>query len=652
LTQSDLLIKLPLKRSTTWLDLPWGTEFVNTFLNVVKLGRHNIPGFLLIAFLASAGTAASLVEPWIYRAIIDDVAGVFIEPEPLIQVENFFSSIGRSAEHMSKSGERVFHRPLRSTHLKAPRRTLHPRTVPQAFATVIIGALFIILLRASSQAFKMWGDNHSARLSNELERGFILRTFRHVMRLPLSYFSARASGAISHQIDQSDRVAPIFAAVSQQIWPEVFALISVVVIIFLVNAQLAAVVLMVVPIYALVTWRMSRHLDTALERYYELWDEVSSRIQQAVAGIKTVQAHGTAEYEAWELERSANLAYETYLRRNQIQNRYSYLQDLLMSISKAAVLAIGGLKALQHQLTPGDVVLFLAYVDRVYEPIEGLTGLITSLQENTGSVRRAQGLLEIETASGENLPDFKPKYGEIVFDQVSFKYARNGQQVLDGISFRIQAGEKIGLVGPSGAGKTTLADLLAALNQPLQGDIRIDDQSLREVRPSSVRASVRSVAADGQLFRDSIAGNIRYGRLDARDEEVTEAAMLAGLGPVIERLPEGLKTMIGERGVELSMGERQRVLLARAFVARPAILILDEATANLDFQTEASVKEALGRLSHGRTTILIAHHKSMLTDVNRVLVLRNGHIEQDGNPNELVNSEGYFRDFMLSQENV
>jgi ATP-binding cassette, subfamily B, bacterial len=624
---------------------------VNTFFSVLRIGRKNISGFLVIAFLVSAGTAALLIEPWIYRAIIDDIAGVFIEPEPLVRVESFFESAGRSAEHWSKSGKRVFHAPLRPTHPQAPRRTLHPRTIPQAFATIIIGAVLIVGLRAMSQAFKMWGDNRSARLSNELERNFILRTFRHVLHLPLEYFSARASGAIAHQIDQSDRVAPIFSAISQQVWPEVFTLISVVVILFSVNHQLAIIVLLVVPVYALVTWRMSRHLDTALERYYELWDEVSSRIQQAVAGIKTVQSHGTAEHEARELERSANLAYETYLRRNKLQNRYTYVQDLLMSVSKAAVLAIGGFKALEHQLTPGDVVLFLAYVDRIYEPIEGLTALITSLQEQTGSVRRAQHLLELDPAPGEDLPALKPLQGEVEFANVSFNYEPNGRRILDGISFRLRAGERAGLVGPSGAGKTTLTDLLTALYRPVGGDIRVDGQSLQDVRPSSVRASIRSVAADGILFRDTIAANIRYGRLGASEEEIREAAHLAGLGHVLGRLPDGLLTKIGERGIELSMGERQRVLLARAFIARPAILILDEATANLDFQTEACVKEALGQLSQGRTTLLIAHRKSMLTDIDRVLVLRNGQIEQDGSPNNLLNVDGYFRDLMTSDEN-
>jgi ATP-binding cassette subfamily B protein len=623
---------------------------VRTLLNVLALGRRRIPGFLIVAALVSLGTAASLVEPWIYRAIIDDVAGVFVEPAPLARIESVVEGVGLSREHISGSGKRVFHAPLHRTHPEAPRRKLHPRTVPQAFATVIVGAILLVVLRAVAQGLKLWGDNRSARLSNELERDFILRTFRHVLRVPLGFFTSRASGAIAHQIDQSDQVAPIFGAVSQEIWPEVFAFFSVFAILFSVNRELAAVVLLVVPIYALVTWRMSRRLDTALDRYYELWDGVASRIQQAVAGIKTVQAHGTAEYEARELERAAGLAYETYLRRNRVQNGYTYLQGLLMAISKAAVLAIGGLKALQHQLTPGDVVLFLAYVDRVYEPIESLTGLVTSLQQNVGSVRRAQRLLDEPVTLGEDLPPLAPKDGAIEFDKVSFSYGRSARRVLDGLSFRLRPGERVALVGPSGAGKTTLTDLLVALYRPASGEIRVDGQSLSAVRPSSVRSFIRGVAADGLLFKGTITANIRYGRLEATDEEITDAAGLAGLGPVLERLPGGLDTLIGERGVELSVGERQRVLLARAFVARPTILILDEATANLDFQTEARVKEALERLSHGRTTLLIAHRKSMLTDVDRVLVLREGRIEQDGSPQELMAVDGYFRQLMAAGE--
>jgi ATP-binding cassette subfamily B protein len=295
-------------------------------------------------------------------------------------------------------------------------------------------------------------------------------------------------------------------------------------------------------------------------------------------------------------------------------------------------------------------VLFLAYIDRVYKPIEGLTGVYTTLQQHLGSVRRANRLLEEPPVPGEELPTFQSRDGEVEFEGVQFSYQDPGHPILDGISFRLRPGEKVGIVGPSGAGKTTLTDLLVALYRPQAGDIRVGGTSLKQVAPSTVRSAIRGVAADGTLFKGSIAENIRYGRLDASENELEEAAKLAGLGPAIQRLPDGIHTVIGEHGVALSVGERQRVLLARAFLATPTILILDEATSNLDFQTEERVKEALERLSYGRTTLLVAHRKSMLTNLDRVLVLRNGRIEQDGPPERLLEQDGYFREMMATQE--
>jgi ATP-binding cassette subfamily B protein len=621
---------------------------MNTAIRILLLGKNRVRGFLLVALLVSLGTATTLIEPWIYRAIIDDIAGVFVQSEPFIKVEGFISSTGSSLEHLEGSARRFFHAPLKPEQPGPKHRILHARSINQAFATVLLGAFFILLFRAIAQGLNMAGDNLSARLSNEIERNYILKTFKHVLRLPISFFNSRPSGTIAHQIDQSDQIAPIFSAFSQEVWPELFTLISIFVILFAVNWELAIIVLLVVPIYALVTWRMSSRLDSALERYYELWDSVSGKIQQAIAGIKTIQSQGTAAYESKKLEVSADNAYSTYLKRNRIQNFYSYLQDLLVSVSKACVLAFGGLKALQHQLTPGDVVLFITYVDRVYDPIKGLTALLTSLQQNMGSVRRAQKLLLQEVSPGEDRSAFLPGKGEIIFDNVTFSYNHGGRKILDGISFKINPSEKVALVGPSGAGKTTLSDLLMALYKPVSGEVFIDGQSLSKVRPSSVRACIRGVAAEGMLFQDSILENIRYGRPEATEAEVLEAAEFAGLVPVIARLHGGLNTLVGERGVELSLGERQRILLARAFLSKPLILILDEATANLDFKTEEHIKNAIDNLSLHRTSLIIAHRKSMLTNIDRILVLNEGHIEQDGKPEDLIKAEGYFRQMMMS----
>ncbi|HEX7978418.1 MAG TPA: ATP-binding cassette domain-containing protein, partial [Gemmatimonadaceae bacterium] len=225
-----------------------------------------------------------------------------------------------------------------------------------------------------------------------------------------------------------------------------------------------------------------------------------------------------------------------------------------------------------------------------------------------------------------------------------------GREVIRGVTFCVNPGEHVALIGPSGAGKTTLADLLMGLQQPKSGSIRLDGESLDRVDRGSIHLAVRAVAADETLFRATMRDNIRYGRFDATDDEIADAAERAGLGPLLTRLREGLETEIGEGGITLSAGERQRVLLARAFIARPRVLILDEATANLDYVTEASVKKALAVLGQGRTMITIAHRRAMLTDVDRVIVVRDGAIEQDGSPEELLRSGGFYADMIRWDE--
>lgn len=234
------------------------------------------------------------------------------------------------------------------------------------------------------------------------------------------------------------------------------------------------------------------------------------------------------------------------------------------------------------------------------------------------------------------------------FRDVDFQY-REGRPVLRGVTFSLLPSQVTALIGPSGAGKTTTADLLLQLYRPQRGTILVDGQDLAGVDLSQLRKQVALVSAEGTIFRDTLAQNIRYGRLDATDEEVRQAALQAGLGRALERLPLGLGTVLGERGHELSMGERQRVLLARAFVANPRILILDEATANLDFKTEAAVKQTLRELTQGRTTLIIAHRQSMLTEVDRVVALRDGRVIEEGPPQALFEQQGYFFQMMTAQ---
>jgi len=624
---------------------------VTELLRILALATGKGSRFVVVALLVSLGTGAALFEPWVYRAIVDDVAGVFVRHAALEAGAEEVERVLSGVEHLTESGGRIIKAPLRRYADSEHRRTLETRTRKEAVATVLLGALLLVLTRLLAEGLRIMGDNRAETLSNTIERDFIVRTFRHVMRLPLSYFARRPSGTVAHQIDQSDQIAPVFTDMAQEIWPDLFTLFAILGILVSVNLELALIALFAVPVYAFVTWRMTRRLETELDEYYEMWDGVSGRIQQAVAGIKTIRTHGTADYEVEQLDAASRDAYETYLARVCVQNRYTYVQEALIAVSKAGVVALGGVKALNHQLTPGDVVLFLSYLNLLYDPVQGLTELYTSLQQHVGSIRRARKILDVPEEPGADRPPLLAGPGTVEFDGVDFSYDPK-RPILDGVSFRIEAGQRVGLVGPSGAGKTTLTDLLVGLYTPQAGSIRVDGRALGDVSPSSLRSVIRGVAADGMLFRGTLRENVRYGRLDASEADVEEATRLAGLGSLLERLADGLETVVGERGVELSVGERQRVLLARAFVARPSILILDEATANLDFRTEETVKEALEMISRGRTTLVIAHRKSMLTHVERVLVLRGGRIEQDGPPDRLLAQPGYFRDMMTAQEGV
>jgi ATP-binding cassette, subfamily B, bacterial len=623
---------------------------VQTFLQILGLGRRRVGSFVVVALMVSFGTVATLCEPWIYRAIIDDIAGVFVPPRPVMKVESAVENAVRSVEHWSGALDRIFSVPMEPFDgTDAARRTLESKRPREAAATIILGAMLLVVIRLVAEGFKRLADNRATLLATELEQDFIIRTFTHVIHLPLGFFSKRASGSVARQIDQSDNVAPIFTAVAKELWPDLFRLLAILAIMLTVNYELALVATLTVVLYGAISWRLAGTIERDAERYYGLWDEVASRVQQAIAGIKTVRAHGTESYEAARVQDAAHEAYSTYRHRTRIENRYSYLQDCVISVSKACVLAVGGLKAIEHQLTPGDVVMFLAYLDRLFAPIEGLTGLYTTLQHHVVGVRRAHRLLEEPSGGDDGLPPLRVNGGHVRFENVCFAYNSN-HPVLEDVSFELKAGQRTALIGPSGAGKTTVADLLVALHRPQRGEIFIDDQKLSRLSPPSIRSAVRTVATDGTIFRTSIRDNIRYGRADASDDAICEAARLAGLGPVIERLSDGLDTIVGEQGVELSLGERQRILVARAFVASPSILILDEATANLDFRTEASIKRALEVVSRDRTTLIVAHRRSMLTCVDRVLVLRDGRIEQDGTPADLMNQTGYFRDMMAASD--
>ncbi|HLZ88624.1 MAG TPA: ABC transporter ATP-binding protein, partial [Puia sp.] len=370
------------------------------------------------------------------------------------------------------------------------------------------------------------------------------------------------------------------------------------------------------------------------------WEEVSSRIQDGLTGIKTFKLSGAENREVEQLQAKAGEAYKDYIVRARLANKYVFWETMLSHLSTALVFGYGGYLTLQNRLTPGDVVMFVAYLDRLYGPIDTLASLWVELQQNIASMSRAFRLLDkgIEEEAG---PELTIRQGKIEFRDVRFSYTA-GREVLKGLSFTLEPGTTTALVGGSGAGKTTTADLLMKLYDPTGGSILIDDQDLRTLDAASIRRQIGVVSTDGAVFRGSLADNIRYKRPSATDAEVEEAAIAAGMHSTLERLPEGLQTPVGESGMGLSVGERQRVQIARILVAQPRILVLDEATANLDYATEAEVRKTIEDLRKKTTIIIIAHRYSMVRDADHVIVLADGKVEEEGTPAALLEKEGWF----------
>jgi ABC-type multidrug transport system fused ATPase/permease subunit len=404
--------------------------------------------------------------------------------------------------------------------------------------------------------------------------------------------------------------------------------------------QMTLVAVALAPPYVWIARRSALRMKTGLAPYYEMWENISARITDALGSIKTVKLSGAEAREEERLRTESHTAYDIYLDRIKTAQRYYIWQSTLSNLSKAMVLGYGGWLVLRHELTPGDVVMFVAYLDRLYAPVDSLNSIAVSLQQNVASLQRAIGLLDQGPREAEGIPLPKGP-GKIEFRDVRFGYVPD-REVLRGLSFTLEPGKITALAGPSGAGKTTTADLLLKLFSPSSGEIFLDGVPLSRIGPSAVRSAIGVVAADGVVFRGTLAENIRYKRPDASTEEVLQAALAAGLGRALERLPEGLDTEIGDRGIGLSAGERQRLQIARILVDKPKLIVLDEATANLDFATENEVKEALILLNPRPTMLMIAHRYSMVKDADHVVIIRDGIVEEEGSPHELVSRDGWF----------
>jgi len=477
------------------------------------------------------------------------------------------------------------------------------------------------------------------------------RVFEKLESLSLQFLESQQAGDLmSRLVNDIDALNSFFSQALIQIIGSLFALIGIAVAMMLLNWQLGLAVLVMVPVLLLVTRVFSRWARRAFRRTRETLGDVSAGLEEELGGVKVAQAFNrTGENVRRFAERNAANR-DANVNATAVTSAFTPAMDVLSMVDMALVAALGGALAISGVISVGVVVAFMQYVQNFFRPIQTVAQMWTSAQSALAAAERVFELLdrEPEVQDDPGAVEMKPITGEVVFDQVSFSY-NDGTPVLRDVSFTASPSQTVAVVGPTGAGKTTLVSLIARFYDVNSGRLLIDGQDVRKVQQRSLRKQMGIVTQEPFLFTGTLFENIRYGRLDASDEAVYEAARVSNADEFIRRLPQGYETEVGQRGGLLSQGQRQLVAIARAVLANPRILIMDEATASVDTRTEVLIQSALKKLLQGRTSFVIAHRLSTIRNADLVLVIDDGQIVEFGKHADLMEKGGLYAELYNRQ---
>jgi ABC-type multidrug transport system fused ATPase/permease subunit len=486
------------------------------------------------------------------------------------------------------------------------------------------------------------------------------KLFGHLQTLSLDFYEHERTGrVVARMTNDIDAMSDLVTDGLVTFITSVITLVGIAVILVLLDWQLALATLTVAPLLALAATRFRRSSAAAWRRVRETATVVTVQLQEALAGVRAIQAF---RREATTAERFAEATHDergAHQRTIALASVFFPGVEFAGALASVVVLGVGGRQVLAGALEIGTLAAFLLYLRSLFDPVQQLSELYDTFQAATAGAERVGAVLAVEPTVRE-APDPIPlptPGGEVRLEKVRFAYtlgtvqgggaateeaAATGPEVLHDVDLLVPAGSTLALVGPTGAGKSTVAKLIARFYDPLAGRVTLDGHDLRQVRLRDLRRAMGYVPQEGFLFSGSVADNIGFGRPEATRAEIEAAVRAVGAEPVLSAMPQGLDTEVGERGVKLSAGERQLVSFARAWLADPALLILDEATSNLDVVTEARLQQALRRLRQGRTTILIAHRLSTVVDADQVAIVEDGRVVEVGPPDELIERGGRF----------
>lgn len=515
---------------------------------------------------------------------------------------------------------------------------------------IVMAIVFVAYLFRSyfTYIIAYWGHTFGIRVEADIRRDL----FGHIQKLGFDYFDNNRTGQLMSRLtaDLFD-ITELAHHGPEDVFISAVTIVGSLVIMFSIQWRLAIVIALMLPVFMLVVWRCRRSMSEASLKLKQTTAEINADIESGLSGIKTAKAFANESREFKKFNKS-NDTFKTSKRQfHKAMGRFNAVMEFFMCILSVAVIAVGGALIMKGQLNIIDLITFSLYVTTFVTPVRKLSNFAELFANGTAGLHRFIELMKTEPdlVDAEDAEDLTDVRGDIDVDHVSFAYTGD-HDVLNDVTLHIREGETLALVGSSGGGKTTLSQLIPRFYDVTDGTVYIDGKDVRSVTQESLHRNIGVVQQDVFLFADSIAENIRYGRLDATEDEIVEAAKMAEIYDDIMDMPDGFDTNAGERGQLLSGGQKQRISIARIFLKNPPVLILDEATSALDSVTEAKIQETFDQLSVGRTTIVIAHRLSTVRNADRIAVIEHGEIIELGTHDELVEKNGVYAELEKTQE--
>jgi ABC-type multidrug transport system fused ATPase/permease subunit len=589
-----------------------GVVLIPLLRSLVRPYRSSL---FLVLFAMLVQTLMSLAAPWPLKIILDNVVGSHKLPSWLDDV-------------------------LKPVLAGSSKMEIAAAAAILVVVIALVGALASYIANYYTESVGQW-------VANDLR----MRTYHHLERLSLGYFDSHQTGALLSTITSDIQTIQNFASSSTlSIVIDLLTILGMLGVMFWLNWDFTLIIIAVTPLMLLMASRFKKVVTKATREVRKQQSNMVAVVQQGLESMRVVKAFGRQDLEQQELSQVSRATVDAALKARRVKALLSPMIAIIVSLCTAIVLWRGSSLILVGTMTAGGLIVFLSYLTQFFKPVKDLASITNQIAQTAVGVERVRGILEADIIIPETPDARDPEAfrGEIEFDQVGFAYAADAP-VLQRVSFTIKPGQMVGIVGATGGGKSTIVSLIPRFYDPTAGTVKIDGVDIRQYKLQALRNQIGYVLQETVLFRGTVRDNIAYGRAGATEDEIIEAAKLANADEFIARMPHGYDTLVGERGETLSGGQRQRIGIARALIRNNPILILDEPTAALDTESERAVIEALDRLMKGRTVITIAHRLSTIRNCDKILVLKDGVVAEEGTHDELLALGGVYAQLYQAQ---